>query len=230
MSLPALDPALTATGMISARTRGRLIDTLRRQGIKNAKVLEVMAELPRHLFVEHAIRDRAYENIALPIGQGQTISQPYTVARMTEILLQGLRQVGGQVDKVLEIGCGCGYQAALLSYFFKEVYAIERIASLLKRARKNLQSLGRSNVYTAHGDGHLGWPSAISVDGILVSAATDAFPSALSEQLGARSAVILPFGGRSCQQIRLITYSDSERKTYNYEDVIFVPLLEGTKQ
>ena len=216
--------------MISARTRGRLIDTLRDQGIKNAEVLDAMAELPRHIFIERAIRDRAYENIALPIGQGQTISQPYTVARMTEILLQGLEQTGGQTDKVLEIGCGCGYQAALLSYLFKEVYAVERIASLLTQARANLRSLGLSNVYTAHGDGRLGWPSAVAFDAIMISAATDAFPSTLAEQLRSRAAAVFPFGEQDYQQIRLIIHNEDERTIHDHDGVIFVPLLAGTKK
>ena len=214
-------------GMTSARTRVRLIDSLRRLGIANEEVLSAMSELPRHVFVEDAIHDRAYENIPLPIGRGQTISQPYTVARMTEILLAGIERVGGERDKVLEVGCGCGYQAALLSYFFKEVYAIERIVFLLEKARKHFQFLKLSNIYTNYADGNLGWVSAAPFDGVMISAATGVFPKMLLGQMRERSAAVFPFGEKSRQKIRLLTRAGEQQQTNDYDGVLFVPLLPG---
>ncbi len=214
-------------GMTSARTRVRLIDSLRRLGIANEEILSAMSELPRHVFVEDAIHDRAYENIPLPIGHGQTISQPYTVARMTEILLAGIESVGGERNKVLEVGCGCGYQAALLSYFFKEVYAIERIVFLLEKARKHFQFLKLSNIYTNYADGNLGWVSAAPFDGVMISAATGVFPNMLLGQMREQSAAVFPFGEKSRQKIRLLTRAGEQQQTNDYDGVLFVPLLPG---
>jgi protein-L-isoaspartate(D-aspartate) O-methyltransferase len=165
-------------GMTSARTRDRLVQSLREQGIVDARVLEQIRNLPRHIFVDEALSSRAYENTALPIGWGQTISQPYIVARMTEALVQGVPN-GKLLGKVLEIGSGCGYQTAMLSPFVERIFAIERVEPLVKRAKQNLAELGIRNVRLKHGDGFKGWPTQAPFDGIVVAAAPLSLPEAL---------------------------------------------------
>ena len=175
-----VDSRLNGIGMTSARTRERLVQRLKDGGIRNPVVLDRIRGVPRHLFVDEALASRAYEDVALPIGFGQTISQPWIVARMTEALIEG-----GAPQKVLEIGTGCGYQTAVLAPLVGRIYSIERLEPLYERARERLKVLGIRNVRLKHGDGTKGWPTQAPFDGILVAAAPHAVPEALLEQLAA---------------------------------------------
>lgn len=209
--------------MTSARTRDRLVKRLQSGGIVNAEVLERIRNVPRHLFVDEALASRAYEDTALPIGHGQTISQPYVVARMTEALIGG-----GRLRKILEVGTGCGYQTTVLAPLVGQIYSIERLAPLLQRARQTLFELGIKNVRFKHGDGLKGWPEEAPFDGILVAAAPATIPQDLVEQLAVDGRLIIPVGGRGGQELLQLT----RRKdgTIHRESlclVSFVPLLEG---
>ena len=209
-------------GMTSQRTRMRMVERLRSQGIRDEVVLSVLGEVPRHLFVDEALASRAYEDIALPLGFGQTISSPYTVARMSELV-----RAGAPVLKVLEIGTGCGYQAAVLSRLAKEVYSIERLAPLLAKARKHFRELRASNVRFRHGDGQLGMPEVAPFDVILMSAAATHVPRELLGQLTVGGRMILPISEAGEQRLRVI-----ERSAHGYVEkkmdvVKFVPLLPG---
>jgi protein-L-isoaspartate(D-aspartate) O-methyltransferase len=208
--------------MTSARTRERLIARLREQGISNAAVLERMRSVPRHLFVDEALASRAYEDTALPIGHGQTISQPYVVARMTEALLENAAP-----RKVLEVGTGCGYQTAVLAPLVTTLYSIERIAALQQRARRVLRDLKISNVFMRHGDGFEGWPPYAPYDGIIVAAAAMTVPRALLEQIGNGGRLIMPVGpDREQQLVRITRRGDSfEREVLG--PATFVPMLQG---
>jgi protein-L-isoaspartate(D-aspartate) O-methyltransferase len=209
-------------GMTSARTRERLIRRLKEEGIRSEVVLNRIREVPRHLFVDEALSSRAYEDTALPIGHGQTISQPYVVARMTESVL-----APGRPDKVLEIGTGCGYQTAVLAGLVGTVYTVERISPLLRKARQRLSQLGIHNVRYRHGDGWEGWRANAPYDAIIVTAAPPETPRALLEQLAEGGRLIIPVGPRAHQELLEITrHGDSfEEKVIGY--VIFVPLLPG---
>ena len=209
-------------GMTSARTRDRLVQSLRDQGITDLRVLEQIRNTPRHIFVDEAISSRAYENTALPIGWGQTISQPYIVARMTEALLQG-----GSPGKVLEVGSGCGYQTAVLAPFVEKVFAIERIEPLVKRAKQNLAELGVRNVRLKHGDGFKGWASQAPFDGIIVAAAPLSLPDALVAQLAPGGRLIVPVGPEGQQQLLRLTKRESGLHREVLGPVAFVPLLPG---
>jgi protein-L-isoaspartate(D-aspartate) O-methyltransferase len=216
--------SVAGIGMTSQRTRARMVERLREQGIRDAGVLEAMAGVPRHLFVEEALASRAYEDSALPIGFGQTISQPYVVARMIEVLRQG-RELG----KVLEVGTGCGYQAAVLASLAAEVYSIERIRELLERARANLRELRLKNLRLAHGDGAAGLEKAAPFDSIILAAAAPELPQALLRQLARGGRMILPLrkGAADAQRLILI-----ERNALGYTEtaldpVRFVPLRAG---
>ena len=217
------DLRLAGIGMTSARTRDRLVQRLRDQGITNAAVLERIRNVPRHIFVDEALGSRAYEDTALPIGFGQTISQPYIVARMTEALLEA-----GPADNVLEVGTGCGYQTAVLAPLAKRVSTIERIEPLLTRARERLKELAIRNVRFRHGDGSLGWKAHGPFDGILVAAAPLAVPDALLKQLKVGGRLIVPVGPEGQQQ--LVRFSRREQRTERETlgPVAFVPLLGGT--
>jgi len=211
-------------GMTSQRTRDRMVDRLREQGIAEVRVLEAMAAVPRHLFVEEALAHRAYEDTALPIGFGQTISQPYVVARMIEVLGHG-RSLG----KVLEVGTGCGYQAAVLAQLATEVYSIERIRELLERARANLRELRLKNLRLAYGDGATGIEKAAPFDSIIVAAAAPQMPHALLQQLARGGRMILPLRGAKADAQRLVLV---ERSRLGYSEtaldpVRFVPLQAG---
>jgi protein-L-isoaspartate(D-aspartate) O-methyltransferase len=210
-------------GMTSARTRERLIKRLSDQGIVNPRVLDQIRNVPRHLFVDEALATRAYEDTALPIGHGQTISQPYIVARMTEALLEG-----GTPGKVLEIGTGCGYQTAVLAPLVRFVYSIERISALLDRARARFRELGVRNVHLRHGDGFQGWPAHGPYDAILMAAAPLAIPEALFEQLAPGGRLIAPVGSEGKQQLLRITRRGDDLHTERLGLVSFVPLLKGT--
>lgn len=209
-------------GMTSQRTRMRMVERLRENGLRDEVVLAVLGEVPRHLFVDEALASRAYEDISLPLGFGQTISSPYTVARMTE-----LARSGGALGKVLEIGTGCGYQTAVLSRLAKDVYSIERLAPLLAKARKHFRELRVANVRLRHGDGQLGMPEVAPFDAIVVSAAATHVPRELLEQLSVGGRMVLPISQNREQRLCVI-----ERAAHGYTEtkmdvVKFVPLLPG---
>lgn len=209
-------------GMTSRRTRERMVARLREQGIRNSDVLQVMLETPRHLFVEEAFASRAYENTALPIGFNQTISQPYIVARMTELLL-----AAGPLDKVLEVGTGSGYQTAILAQLVSRVYSVERIYPLQQRARRCLQDLNIRNVRLKHSDGGWGWDEYGPYDGILAAAAPSEIPETLLMQMARRSVMIIPVGQGRTQILKRITRSESGFAAEEIEPVTFVPFLTG---
>jgi len=217
------DLRLEGIGMTSARTRDRLVQRLREQGITNAAVLERIRNVPRHIFVDEALGSRAYEDTALPIGFGQTISQPYIVARMTEALLEA-----GAADNVLEVGTGCGYQTAVLAPLVNRVSTIERIEPLLTRARERLKELGIRNVRFRHGDGALGWKTQAPFDGMLVAAAPLAVPEALLKQLKTGGRLIVPIGPEGQQQLVRFTRREQRIEREALAPVAFVPLLGGT--
>jgi protein-L-isoaspartate(D-aspartate) O-methyltransferase len=214
---------LRGIGMTSERTRSRMIERLREQGIRDAKVLTAMAAVTRHIFVEEAMAHRAYEDTALPLGHGQTISQPYVVARMIELLIDA-RDIG----KTLEIGAGCGYQAAVLAQLSKEVFAVERIAPLLQRARDNLRQLRLQRVRLKHADGNLGLPEAAPFDTIIVSAASAHVPPALLDQLAVGGRLMLPLGSGS-QVLQMIERSGDGFRETTFDAVRFVPMLPGVE-
>jgi protein-L-isoaspartate(D-aspartate) O-methyltransferase len=219
------DARLAGIGMTSARTRERLVQRLREQGIKDPSVLDRIRNVPRHLFVDEAIASRAYEDTALPIGFGQTISQPYVVARMTEALLSPL----GTLANVLEIGTGCGYQTAVLAPLVGRVATIERIKPLIDRAKQRLKELGIKNVRFRHGDGSLGWKSHAPYDAILVAAAPHAVPPALLAQLSPNGGrLVLPVGPEGQQELLRITRRDDQYLRDKLGSVSFVPLVGGT--
>ena len=209
-------------GMTSARTRDRLVQRLREQGITNPAVLDRVRNVPRHLFVDEALASRSYEDTALPIGFGQTISQPYIVARMSEALLEA-----GPRDRVLEIGTGCGYQTAVLAPLAGRIYTIERIGALQARARVLLKELQVRNVRFRHGDGALGWPSQAPFDGILVAAAPLSIPEALLAQLRVGGRLIAPVGPEGAQQLTCFTRREQAIDRRTLGAVSFVPLLAG---
>jgi protein-L-isoaspartate(D-aspartate) O-methyltransferase len=208
-------------GMTSARTRGRLIERLRADGIKDETVLAAMYEVPRHIFIDEALATRAYDDVSLPIGHGQTISQPHSVARMTEVLRNGK-----QLNRVLEIGTGCGYQAAVLAKVAKEVYSVERIQPLYERARKTLRELKIFNVNLRYTDGTAGLPDAAPFDGIIMTCAAPALSAALREQLVVGGRMVLPMGTQE-QFLYLIERDENGFRESRLEAVKFVPLVMG---
>lgn len=215
---------LHGIGMTSQRTRARMIERLREQGIRNEAVLRAMAAVPRHVFVEEALASRAYEDTALPLGMGQTISQPYVVARMIELLLNGRQSLG----KTLEVGAGCGYQAAVLAQLTNEVYAVERLAPLLEKAKANMRVLQQFNVRLKHADGQHGLPEAGPFDSIIVAAAGTHVPSALLEQLTLGGRLVLPIGTTE-QYLCFIERTPQAFVETRLDAVRFVPLLSGTQ-
>jgi len=216
------DRERSGIGMTSARTRERLIERLKEEGIRSEAVLNRIREVPRHLFVDEALSSRAYEDTALPIGHGQTISQPYVVARMTEAVI-----ASGRPARVLEIGTGCGYQTAILAGLADTVYSVERIGPLLRRARERLGKLGIRNVRFRHGDGWEGWKSHAPYDAIIVTAAPPETPKALLDQLAEGGRLIIPVGPRSHQELLTITRRGDQFEEELIGHVIFVPLLPG---
>ena len=208
--------------MTSERTRRRMVERLREQGIGDERVLAAMAAVPRHVFVEEALASRAYEDTALPIGFGQTISQPYIVARMIEVLVEG-----GMPSKVLEIGTGCGYQAAVLAHVFPEVYSIERIKGLLERARQNLLALRLKNLRLAHGDGYAGLEAAAPFQSIIVAAAAPRVPDALLRQLAPGGRMVLPLRFGGSQRLKLVERSRRGFLESELDAVRFVPMEAG---
>ena len=215
---------LHGIGMTSQRTRARMIERLREKGIRHDAVLAAMAAVPRHVFVEEALASRAYEDTALPLGMGQTISQPYVVARMIELLLNGRQSLG----KTLEVGAGCGYQAAVLAQLTNEVYAVERLGPLLEKAKANMRALQQFNVRLKHADGQLGLPEAGPFDSIIVAAAGLHVPPALLEQLALGGRLVLPVG-TSEQYLSFIERTPQGYAETRLDAVRFVPLLAGTQ-
>jgi protein-L-isoaspartate(D-aspartate) O-methyltransferase len=212
---------LSGIGMTSQRTRARMVERLREQGIKDEAVLAAMFEVPRHLFVDEALASRAYDDVSLPINFNQTISQPYIVARMTEIL-----RAGQPLDRVLEIGTGCGYQAAVLAQVAKEVYTVERIQPLYERARKQLRDLKLRNVSARYADGSVGLPESAPFDGIIMAAAAPTLSAALREQLSVGGRMVLPVGMQE-QWLYLVERDAGGFRETRLEPVKFVPLLMG---
>ncbi len=214
--------ALQGIGMTSQRTRARMIERLREQGIRDERVLTAMAAVPRHVFVGPALAHRAYEDTALPLILGQTISQPYVVGRMIELLLAGRPALG----KTLEVGAGCGYQAAVLGTLSKQVYAVERLAPLLAQARDNLRAAKLSHVRLKHADGMAGLPEAAPFDTIIVAAAAAAVPRALLDQLAPGGRLMLPLGSHD-QVLSLFENTGQGVVETRFDPVRFVPLLPG---
>jgi protein-L-isoaspartate(D-aspartate) O-methyltransferase len=218
------DQQLAGIGMTSQRTRNRLIQRLRDNGIENQQVLDVMASTPRHIFIDEALAHRAYEDTALPIGNGQTISQPYIVAKMTELLL-----AEGPLKNVLEVGTGSGYQTAILAPLVKKLYSVERIEPLLNKARQRIRQLKLNNVSLKLSDGHWGWPQSGPYDGIIAAAAPEDIPQGLLDQMADGGRMILPVGGEKQSLVLVVRNGDSwQRKVL--EDVKFVPFLAGIKK
>ncbi len=210
-------------GMTSQRTRDRLIDRLREQGIRNSSVLEVMRSMPRHIFIDEALASRAYEDTALPIGNGQTISQPYIVARMTEALL-------GEDElpkKVLEVGTGSGYQTAILARLVEQVYSVERIDALMQQARGRFQELELRNIRLKHSDGNWGWDDYGPYDGIIVTAAPPQVPKPLYDQLALGGRLVIPVGEQGMQQLLVVTRTAEGYDSKTLDLVSFVPLRGG---
>ncbi|MGD9163323.1 MAG: protein-L-isoaspartate(D-aspartate) O-methyltransferase [Chromatiales bacterium] len=216
-------PEHQGIGMTSRRTRERLIQRLREKGIRDIAVLEAMRNTPRHIFVDEALASRAYEDTALPIGHGQTISQPYTVARMTEALMQDAAP-----ETVLEIGTGSGFQCAILAQLVRRVYSVERIEALQAQARQRLQELGLRNVRLKHSDGGIGWPEYSPYDGIIVTAAPTGLPQSLLEQLAVGGRLILPLQKDKGQVMLRITRTLEGYQQEQLEAANFVPLQGGT--
>jgi len=221
------DTELLGIGFTSRRTRDRLVRRLADAGIVDQRVLDAIAETPRHIFVDEALAHRAYEDTALPIGHGQTISQPYVVARMTQALIEH-----GIPERVLEIGTGCGYQTAILARLIPRVYSVERIAPLLERARERLRRLRVTNVQLKHADGTLGWPHKGPFGGILAAAAPRSVPEGLLEQLAEGGHLIIPVGSPAgsgdTQELLRLRRSPTGYERERLEQVRFVPLLSGT--
>jgi protein-L-isoaspartate(D-aspartate) O-methyltransferase len=220
--MTGVSPERLGLGMTSQRARDRLAERLRERGIADPAVLAAMRKVPRHLFVDEALESRAYEDIALPIGFGQTISQPYVVARMSELLRDG-RALG----RVLEIGTGCGYQAAVLAELAREVYTVERIADLFRQARRRFRALGYRNIFSRHDDGRFGWPEAAPFDGILVAAAAETLPAALPEQLAEGGVLVAPLGPGGSQHLVRFRRREGRLEEERFDPVVFVPLLPG---
>ena len=209
-------------GMTSQRTRDRLVARLREEGIRNEQVLDVIRNTPRHLFVDEALASRAYEDTALPIGYNQTISQPYVVAAMTDLI------ISNKPKKVLEIGTGSGYQAAVLAPLVEKVYTVERIEPLAKQARQRFRKLGLRNIRASYSDGTVGLPDFAPYDAIITTAASEQIPQALLEQLSEHGGrLVIPLGGPNLQRLTLVTRRGNSYEQESLDPVVFVPLLSG---
>jgi len=218
---------LNGIGMTSRRTRDRLIERLREKGISDQRVLETMRMLPRHIFVDEALAHRAYEDIALPIGFNQTISQPYIVALMTQVLFNDGESTVKR-ENVLEIGTGSGYQASVLSHMAKRMYTVERISGLIDFAKTRFKALQIRNIRVKHDDGNLGWAQQGPFDAIMVTAGAPGVPDALVDQLNIGGRLVIPVGQGESQSLLVIDKTDKGLQQTNIADVRFVPLLRGT--
>jgi protein-L-isoaspartate(D-aspartate) O-methyltransferase len=214
--------SIQGSGMTSQRSRNRLINQLRDLRINNEEVLQVIASIPRHLFVDEALSSRAYDNVSLPIGHGQTISQPYMVARMTEVILSQ-----GKIKRVLEVGTGSGYQTAILSKLVFSVFSVERIKPLLLHAKDKFRQLKLNNVLTRHSDGGWGWPEKSPFDAIIVTAAPEILPTSLLGQLVDGGQLIIPLGKKGNQVLCVFQRIGNEFHKEILEKVSFVPLIKG---
>ncbi len=215
---------MSGIGMTSQRTRFRLLDRLRQQGISDETLLDIMGKTPRHIFIDEALAHRAYEDTALPIGFNQTISQPFIVALMTEALFRN-----GRLERVLEIGTGCGYQTSILAQLANKVYTVERVKGLQVKAKDRLRKLGLRNVQFRHSDGTIGWPEQGPFDGILVTASPRQVPPELLEQLASEGRMVIPVGDGDSQALQLITSENGEYRTEVLRNVKFVPMLAGVQ-
>lgn len=218
------DQQLAGIGMTSQRTRNRLVQRLRERGIENQQVLDVIGSTPRHIFIDEALAHRAYEDSSLPIGNGQTISQPYIVAKMTELLL-----AAGPLENVLEVGTGSGYQTAILAPLVKKLYSVERIEPLLNKAKVRIKQLRLKNVRFKLSDGHWGWPETGPYDGIIAAAAPEKIPQSLLDQMADGGRMILPVGGEK-QTLVLVTREGNNWTREVLQEVNFVPFLPGVKK
>ena len=219
---------MSSSGFTFTRVKDQMIQQLLDMGIKDFRILDALSQVPRHIFLDQALWSRAYENRALTIGYKQTISQPYIVARMTEHLLSHTSKRGKVLNQVLEIGSGCGYQSAVLSYFANDVCAVERIKPLVEKSRENLSMLKIRNVIVKHADGFNGWEKDSKFDGIICAAAPRQYPEELLELLEVGGKLVIPVGLEGQQKLYVVTKkSDSEIEEIIHEDVAFVPMLPG---
>ena len=220
---------MRSSGFTSSRVQEQMIQLMLEMGIKDFRILDAMSQVPRHIFLDEALWSRAYENRSLTIGYKQTISQPYIVAKMTEHLLSHTSKRGKVMNKILEIGSGCGYQSAVLSYFADEICAVERVKPLVIKSRENLRELGIRNIHFKHADGFEGWGENIKFDGIICAAAPRAYPQELLELLEINGKLVIPVGLEGNQKLYVITkISETEHEEVIHEDVAFVPMLPGT--
>ena len=221
---------MTNSGFTFRRVREELIETLLDLGIKDFRVLDAISQIPRHIFLDEALWSRAYENRSLTIGYRQTISQPYIVAKMTELLVSHTKSRGKVFESILEIGSGCGYQSAVLSIFSEEVHAIERIKPLVQKSRENLSKLKINNVLVKHGDGYQDWEKEKKYDGIICAAAPREYPNDLISLLSNDAKLVIPVGG-TIQKLNMITkINKDEIKEEEFDDVSFVPMLAGKSE
>ena len=218
---------MSNSGFTFRRVREEMIETLLEMGIKDFRVLDAMAQIPRHIFIDEALRSRAYENRSLTIGYQQTISQPYIVARMTELLISNTQSRGILFKNILELGSGCGYQSAVLSYFAEEIHAIERIKPLVKKSRENLSELKIFNVVVKHGDGYQDWDENKNYEGVICAAAPREFPEDLLSCCKENSKIIMPIGNSNEQKLSVITKLKDSFGEELYDQVAFVPMLPG---
>ena len=216
------------SGFTFRRVREEMIENLLNMGIRDFRVLDAISQVPRHIFIDEALWSRAYENRSLTIGYKQTISQPYIVARMTELLISHTKDRGKILNNVLELGTGCGYQSAVLSYFCENIYSVERIKPLVSKARENLANLKIRNIEILHGDGFTDWDKNKKYDGVICAAAPREYPHELVESLNLSAKIVLPVGNSSNQKLNVITkISEDEILEESFEDVSFVPMLPG---
>ena len=221
---------MSNSGFTFRRVREEMIETLLDLGIKDFRVLDAISQVPRHIFLDEALRSRAYENRSLTIGYKQTISQPYIVAKMTELLISHTKSRGKVFENILELGSGCGYQSAILSFFSEKVDAIERIKPLVQKSRENLSMLKISNVIFKYGDGYQDWDKEKKYDGILCAAAPRQYPNDLIELLGNDAKLVIPVGGTS-QKLKVVTKINDEKiKEDEFDEVSFVPMLAGKSE
>jgi protein-L-isoaspartate(D-aspartate) O-methyltransferase len=216
------------SGFTFRRVREEMIENLLNMGIRDFRVLDAISQVPRHIFIDEALWSRAYENRSLTIGYKQTISQPYIVAKMTELLISHTKDRGKIFNNVLELGTGCGYQSAVLSYFCENIYSVERIKPLVSKARENLANLKIRNIEIIHGDGFTDWDKNKKYDGVICAAAPREYPHELVDSLNLSAKIVLPVGNSSNQKLNVITkISENEILEESFEDVSFVPMLPG---